>query len=172
MCLSGHTKAYYKTVPTGHQDRFFLHLWYFNESNDIWFWQKLPLSKQTKGCESLQRSGAWGEVRGGWPLLAVRKERVCITGSCVLYERDREGFTKKEMTWKRDSQSEREASQPLERTLRLTPSYSPPFSICKYSTSSEDSLLIVFDVILFIIIKTGGVWEENTYGSPWSHNNW
>lgn len=112
--------------------------------------KKTPNKTATKrqGCENIERSGAWGEVKGGWPLLAVMKDRVCITGSCLLYERDREGFTKKEETWKRDSQSEREAIQPLESTLRLTPLYSLPFSICKYSTSSEDS--VIFDVILFI----------------------
>lgn len=76
--------------------------------------------------------------------------RECITGSCVLYERDREGFRETEVTWKRDSQSEREASQPLESKLRLTPLYSPLFSIWKYSTSSKESVLLLFDVILFI----------------------
>lgn len=36
---------------------------------------------------------------GGWggALLAVMKERNGITGSGVLYERDREGFTKTEL---------------------------------------------------------------------------
>lgn len=55
--------------------------------------KKSPISqkkkKKTEWCKSLKRSGAWGEVSRGWPLLAVMKERECITGSCVLYERDR-----------------------------------------------------------------------------------
>lgn len=106
--------------------------------------EKCPFSKKTEGCESSQRSGAWGWGLGGGGERGMASywqwwRRECITGSCVLYELDREGFTKKEVTWKRDSQSEREASQPLESSLRLTPSYSPPYSICKYSTSSEDS---------------------------------
>lgn len=82
---------------------------------------------------------------GGVALLAVMKERNGITGSGVLYERDREGFTKTELRWKRGSQSERDVRQPLERTLRLTPSHSLPFSICKYPTSPED----VFDLFSF-----------------------
>lgn len=109
---------------------------------------KKKKKKDLRGVRACTDQG-YGGVRGGWPLLAVMREREFITGSCVLYERDREGFTEKEVTWKRDSQSEREASQPLKSTLRLTPSYSPPFSTCKYSTSSEDSLLGVFDVIFF-----------------------
>lgn len=124
--------------------------------------QKMP-EKKTGGVRAFRhqghgRGGGWGwGVRGGWLLLAVMKER-CITGSCVLYERDREGFTETEVTWKRDSQSEREARQPLESKLRLTPLYSPPFSICKYSTSSKESVLLLFDVILFISYWGRGCW--------------
>ena len=58
----------------------------------------IATQQRSQVCESLQRSGAWGEVRGGRPLLAVRKDRQCITGSCVLCELDREGSQSKEMT--------------------------------------------------------------------------
>lgn len=143
---------------------------FFNESNDIWLWHKSPLIKRLGGCESF--TVQWHG--GRWEGMAITgsDEGECITGSDVLYERDREGFTKKEMTWKQESQSEREVTQPLESTLRLTPSYSPLFSICKYSMSSEVSRLIAFEGILFIIIKAKGAWEENTFGLLWSHNNW
>lgn len=60
----------------------------------------------TEWRENSQRSGAWGGGGGGWPLLAVM-ERECITGSCVLYERDGEKLTKKEITSMRDSQNEK-----------------------------------------------------------------
>lgn len=143
-----------------------------NKKKSLWQKRKMP---QRLRCESTQRSGAWGEVRRGWPLLAVMKEKEHITGSSVLCERDREGFTKKEVTWKRESQSEREVRRPLESTLRLTPSYSPPFSICKYSTSSEDSseVLAVFDVILFIYYL-GRWWCGGKYLLVylWSHRRW
>lgn len=62
--------------------------------------KKTMATKRQGGARACrdQGHGGRGEVRGGWPLLAVMKERECITGSCVLYERDREGFTKKEVT--------------------------------------------------------------------------
>lgn len=130
-----------------------------------------------KNCHQTKGWGVFEEIRGmegGWEGGGHYWQwwrRECITGSCVLYERDREGFTKKEMTWKRDSQIEREVSQPLKRTLRLTPSYSLPGSICKYSTLPEGSVLIVFDVVfVHFFIKSGGVKEENTFGLLWSHN--
>lgn len=86
------------------------------------------------------RGEMWGggEVKGGWPLLAVIK-REWITGSCVLYEADREESESKEMTLKAHSQNEREARLPLERALRLTLFYYSPISICKYSMSSHNS---------------------------------
>lgn len=54
---------------------------------------------KNRGVRALrdQGHGGWGVSRG-WPLLAVMRETEHITGSCVLYERDREGFTKKEET--------------------------------------------------------------------------
>lgn len=131
-----------------------------HESNNLWFCQeKKNHHKKTSGVKACSDQGQ--EVgAGGWPLLAVMKERESITGSCVLYERDREGFTKKEVSWKRDSHSEIEASRPLESTLRLTPSCFLPFSICRYSTSSEDSVLFVFDVILLILLLRQRVIER------------
>lgn len=118
--------------------------------------------QKDKWCENLQWSTAGGGGRG-WGVAITGSdegERESITGSCVLYERDREGFTKKEVSWKRDSHSEIEASRPLESTLRLTPSCFLPFSICRYSTSSEDSVLFVFDVILLILLLRQGVMER------------
>lgn len=132
-------------------------------------------------CDKIQ---IWAKDWGVWEFREIRgtgggERGMDITGSdewktallaVVLYERDREESQSKEMTWKRDSHNEREVKQPLKRTLRLTPSHLPPFSICKYSTSLDDTPLIAFDVILFIFIKSEGAGEEKTFGLPWSHN--
>lgn len=104
----------------------------FNICPCFWLREKLSISKR-----SGVRCGG-GEVKGGWPLLAVIK-REWITGSCVLYEADREESESKEMTLKAHSQNEREARLPLERALRLTLFYYSPISICKYSMSSHNS---------------------------------
>lgn len=112
-----------------------------------------------------KRSGVrWGEVKGGWPLLAVMREGERITGSCVLYEADREESQSKEMTLKAHSQNEREVWLPLERDLRLTLSYYSPFSICKYSMSSHNSSF-KFHLKLFrsLLLKQRGAGEENTF---------
>lgn len=76
------------------------------------------------GEERMRTKRAGGK---GGTFLAVKtqmKER--ITGSRILCERDREREIKSKIMHARgESQSEREASKPLKKTLRLTPSCPP-----------------------------------------------
>lgn len=133
---------------------YFCVFWYFS-----YFMQKKisPLgTKKWYVRDKGMRLEGGGE--GGQPLLAVMKEGECITGNCVLYERDREGFTKKEMTWKRDSQSEREARQPLKRTLRFTPLHSPPILHLQIFHVLRRLFFLMHLMLFCLIIKARGVW--------------
>lgn len=115
------------------------------------FWEDVGLGEE----RMREREAGW---RGGWTFLAVKtqmKER--ITGSHFLCERDREGNKEQDNAWKRESQSEREASKPLKETLRLTPSRPPPHT--QYSPSQ--SVTVNLPVFLWRVIWFGCFWENN-----------
>ena len=121
------------------------HLVYFShESSDIW--------QQEKNHHKREQSDR-GRGAGGCPLLEMKKERRHYWQLCPLWARQRRIV--KEKGDMKEGQSElktnkRKASQPHESTLRLTPSYSLPLSIGRYSTSSQNPVVVIFDVILFV----------------------
>lgn len=82
-------------------------------------------------------------------------ERAYYWQSYPLWARQREGKKERDNAWKRESQSEREASKPLKKTLRFTPSRPPPHT--QYSPSLSQSRWIslvscdvLFDFAVFV----------------------
>lgn len=156
----------WKTLPSCYQ--VFLHLWYFNKSNEVSFWKKkITIKQKTEGCESLE--GLGGGERGMAITGSDEGERVHYWQLCPLWARQRR--IHKERNDMKEGQSQSE-SKPVNHfkglwgwhlyILRLSPFANIP---------RPQKTLIVFDVILFIIIKVEGAWEEKTFGLLWSHNS-
>lgn len=123
----------YKAVPSPRQ--FFLHFCYFSWSSEVWFWRKKkeerksPLSKRLRGVRACRDQGHGGRWEGDghyWQWWS--RESALLAAESFMSETEKDSQRK---TWhERGTVTAKEKhSQPLERTLRLTPSHSPPFSI-------------------------------------------
>lgn len=94
---------------------------------------------------------------GGWgmdiPGSKNTDERAYYWQSHPLWARQREGNKEQDNAWKRESQSEREASKPLKKTLRLTPSRPPPHTQYSPSLSQSRWISLFFcDVLLDFVV--------------------
>lgn len=141
-------------------------LWYFNASNNIWFWQNSQLRKILRGVKAPRDQGHGGGWEGGGPLLAVMKvERLHYWHLASSFMSETEMDSQKKNWHERGTVRVKE--KPVNhlkglwgwhlRFLHLSPFANIP-------RPQKTPLLIVFDVILFIIIKAGSVWKENTFG--------
>lgn len=119
ICISEHIKLF---PPVA---KIFLHFCFFSRSSEV-FWEKKK--SPLRGVRACRDQGYGGRWEGDGHYWQWWRESALLAAESFMSETEKDSQRK---TWhERGTVTVKEKlRQPLERTLRLTPSHSPPFSI-------------------------------------------